>query len=412
MIHHTLTVIEVIAAVAALCGTAYYALCVLGGLRFLRRRISQQQIGPPQEIPSISILKPLSGLDPGMYESMRSYCLQDYPSYEIIFGVSDPNDPAVELVDYLRVQFPKRTIRLVICQGYAGHNPKVNNLVQMLPAARHDCLVVNDSDIRVDLDYLRRVVAPLANTRVGMVTCLYRGIAESTLGSRMEALGISTDFAGGVLVAHVMEGGLHFGLGSTLAFRRSVLEEVGGFEAFVNDLADDYELGKRIADQGFEVQLSDVIVETYLPPYTLRQFLAHQLRWARSTRQSRPWGYLGLILTFGWPWAALAVMAGHGVWWAWTLLAAAVIMRFASASFIGRVVLLDKQVVQYLGLTPIRDLVAMLVWIASFAGNSITWRGRAFSLAKGKLRRIAPRAHHLATSASKHAPLRRNSFFW
>jgi ceramide glucosyltransferase len=346
-----------------------------------------------------------------MYESMRRFCIQDCPSYEIIFGVSDPDDLAVELVDYLRLQFPKRTIRLVICQNRLGNNPKVNSLAQMLPEARHDALVISDSDIRVEADYLWRVVAPLVNPNVGMVTCLYRGVAGSTLASRIESVGINTDFAGGILVAHVMEGGLHFGLGSTLALRRRS-RRIGGFKPFLNDLADDYEIGRRIADQRFEVRLSDAVVETSLPPYTLRQFFAHQLRWARSTRESRPYGYFGLLLTFGWLWAVLAVIVGHTALWTLQMFCVSVVFRAAAALVIGRVVLHDREAVRHLGLTPLRELVALLVWVASFVGNTVTWRGESFFLRNGKLLQIAPKVRDIgAGSVSKQPSLRRKSFF-
>ncbi|PYX49725.1 MAG: glycosyl transferase, partial [Acidobacteria bacterium] len=190
---------------------------------------------------------------------------------------------------------------------------KVSNLEQMLPSARFQHLIVNDSDIRVDPDYLRRVVLPLADEHVGMVTCLYRGVAAATFGSQLEALGISTDFCPGVLVARQVEGGLRFGLGSTLAFRRIDLERIGGFRSIVDFLADDYELGRRIAGIGLQVRLSDVIVETYLPAYDLRGFLSHQLRWARGVRDSRAGGYIGLISTYGLFWA-LATLLSAGGW--------------------------------------------------------------------------------------------------
>jgi ceramide glucosyltransferase len=260
----------------------------------------------------------------------------------------------------------------------------------MLGAARYDYLIVNDSDIRVEPDYLRRVTAPLADLQVGMVTCLYRGVATATLGSRLEALGIGTDFCAGVLVARQLEGGIRFGLGSTLAFRRAELEKIGGFISFVDYLADDYELGKRIANLGLKIKLSQVVVETFLPSYSLRDFFAHQLRWARGIRDARSGGYLGLIFTFGLMWAMLAVVVSGGVLWAWSALAITLLLRFAVVFVLGRSVLHDPQVVRDAWLIPLRDLIAVGVWIASLGGQTVTWRGERFRLEKGKLTRVEP----------------------
>jgi ceramide glucosyltransferase len=323
-----------------------------------------------------------------MYESFRSHCLQDYPEYEIIFGVSDPADPALQLVERLKLEFPQCAIRTMVCAENLGSNTKVSNLAQMLRQAKYEAILVNDSDIRVPSDYLRRVMSPLADAKVGLVTCLYRGVASATLGSRLEALGISTDFSAGVLAARELEGGIRFGLGSTLAFRRCDLEAIGGFEALVDYLADDYEIGRRLAERGLRVTLSDVVVETFLPAYTLRQFVDHQLRWGRTVRDSRHWGYLGLMLTFGFPWALVAVVGTHGALWAWALLAAVLGLRVAVAVVVGSLVSGDRQVLRLMPWLPLRDLVAVLVWLASLTGRHVVWRGDSFTLRGGKLARI------------------------
>jgi ceramide glucosyltransferase len=259
----------------------------------------------------------------------------------------------------------------------------------MLDSATYDHLIVNDSDIHVEPDYLRRVIAPLADEAVGMVTCLYRGVAAPTLGSHLESLGISTDFCAGVLVARQLEGGLRFGLGSTLAFRRADLQRIGGFESFVDFLADDYELGRRIAGLGLQVVLSDVVVETHLPAYDLRGFLAHQLRWARGVRDARAGGYIGLVSTYGLMWALLLLIAAHAALWSWAVLAAIILLRLAVALVVGKSVLQDTHLLKQLWLLPVRDLVAVAVWIASFAGHTVTWRGDRFTLKNGQLIRIA-----------------------
>src|ERR1051326_2091584 len=378
--HLLLEIVEIIAGTLTVSSIAYYILCLWSAAAFRRGvRTALADYTPP-----VSILKPLKGTDPEMYESFRSHCLLVYPEYEVIFGVSDPRDPALELVDKLCKEFPARAIRTMVCGENLGTNIKVSNLAQMARAARHEYLVVNDSDIRVEPDYLRRVIAPLADPQVGLVTCLYRGVPNETFGSRLESLGISTDFCTGVLVARQLEG-ICFGLGSTLAFRRKDLQAIGGFESLADYLADDYQLGRRIADKGLKVELPDVVVETFLPRYSLSDFFSHQLRWARTIRDSRFWGYVGLGVTFGIPWALLTLIAARGAEWALGLLAVTLVARLAMAVFVGRSVLKDRFVSEGLVLVPVRDVIALLVWMASFAGHTVKWRGKRFKLKKGKL---------------------------
>src|SRR5271156_1199544 len=392
MMHSILTIVqtavEIVAVVGVVASSLYYLLCLWSGSAFRREQRSNRNDRAVSDLPPISILKPLKGADPEIFESFRSHCLQDYPDYEIIFGVSDAQDPAIESVRALQREFPERRIQLVVSPTILGANVKVSNLAQMLPVARYEYLIVNDSDIRVEADYLRRVIVPLADERVGMVTCLYRGVAAATLGSRLESLGISTDFCAGVLVARRLEGGIRFGLGSTLAFRRADLKKIGGFEPILNHLADDYELGARISSLGLAVELSDVVVETYLPPYKFSEFVAHQLRWSRGVRDVRAGGYFGLIFTFGILWALLAVLAGEGALWTWGALALILCLRLSVVMVVGRGVLRDRRAIKDAWLIPLRDLVAVVVWIVSSGGNTVTWRGDRFRLKDGRLTRI------------------------
>ncbi|MGD0267595.1 MAG: bacteriohopanetetrol glucosamine biosynthesis glycosyltransferase HpnI [Candidatus Sulfotelmatobacter sp.] len=390
MIHFVLRIVQIIAVVGVASSSIYYLVCIWSAGKFLRERKAEEGARPPSALPPISILKPLKGTDPEIYESFRSHCLLDYPEYEIIFGVSDANDPAVESVKALQREFPNRRIQLVVSEKILGANVKVSNLAQMLTEARYGLLIVNDSDIRVEPDYLHSVTAALSDPQVGMVTCLYRGVAGPTLGSRIEALGISTDFCPSVLAARQLEGGIQFGLGSTLAFRRAELEKIGGFISFVDYLADDYELGKRIAGLGLTVKLSEVVVETFLPSYRWREFFAHQLRWARGVRDARVGGYLGLIVTFGFFWALVGLVASRGAFWAWSGVALTLLLRFAIALVVGRRVLQDGQVLRNAWLIPFRDLTAVVVWVASLGGHTVTWRGDRFKLKDGKLTRISP----------------------
>ncbi len=379
--------LEALAAIGTVGSLFFYFFSALSLASFLgdRRKKLKQTPLPESQLPPVSILKPLKGVDPEIWENFCSHCEQEYPQFQLIFGVSDPGDPAVEVVRKLQAKYPNREIQLIVCDRVLGANIKVSNLAQMLPMACHKFLLVNDSDMRVPSDYLRQVVAPLADDSVGLVTCLYRGIAAPTLGSRLEALGIATDFVPGVLSARLLERGLHFGLGSTLAFRRRDLEAIGGFEALLDYLADDYELGRRIAATGKRVELSVATVVTLLPAYTLRQFFRHQLRWSRTIRDARRWGYAGLLFTFGLPWALATLLAARGAAWAWVLLAMTFAVRLA-VGFVSAVFVLDDCLsFSNVFLLPLRDLIAPLVWAASFMGNRIHWRGDVFDLKNGRL---------------------------
>ena len=390
-------VLQIVTALGALSAAGYYVLALLGAVSFHRdgRRAGGARNSDPRAArldsqdsfsPPVSILKPLRGTDPKAYESLRSHCLIEYPEYEIIFGVADPEDAAVPLVEQLIREFPKRSIRLVVCPQVLGTNRKVSNLIQMVGHAHCEHLLVNDSDIRVPPDYLQRVMAPFADAQVGMVTCLYRGVAGRTLGSKIEALGISTDFFPGVLAALRLEGELRFALGSTLAFTRRALAAIDGFEPLLDYLADDFELGRRIAAAGLRVVLADVVVETNLPSYSFGDFFAHQLRWGRSTRDSRPWGYSGVLLTQGTPWALAALAASGGAAWGWALLCGVGVLRLAVADSVGRGVLRDRSLWASLWLLPLRDLLGLAVWVGSYTGRRVRWREEEFILEKGRLR--------------------------
>jgi len=386
--------LEVVAAIGTVCSLFFYFLSALSLASFLgdRRKKLKQAPLPESQLPPVSILKPLKGVDPEIWESFCSHCEQEYPEFQLIFGVSDPGDPAIEVVRKLQAKYPNLPIELIVCDRVLGANIKVSNLVQMLPAARHELLLVNDGDIRVPSDYLRKVITPVADASVGLVTCLYRAVAGPTLGSRLEALSISTDFVPGVLSARLLERGLHFGLGSTLAFRRRDLEAIGGFEALLDYLADDYELGRRITATGKRVELSAATVTTFLPAYTLWQFFRHQLRWSRTIRDARRWGYIGLLFTFGLPWALVTLLAAHGAAWAWLLFAMTFSARLAVGLVAAEVVLEDRRALGDLLLLPLRDLMAPLVWAASFMGNRIHWRGDVFDLKDGRLSKVRFRA--------------------
>jgi ceramide glucosyltransferase len=254
----------------------------------------------------------------------------------------------------------------------------------MVKQPQFDYLIVSDSDIKVPPDYLRRVLAPFADQRLGMVTCLYRGIPGGTLGSHLEAIGINTDFAASVLAARVVQG-VKFGFGSTEVFRREDLERIGGFDSLLDYLADDYQIGARIAALGKHVVISDLVVDHHLPDYTLSEFFHHQTRWARAIRDSRKLDYIGLAATFGVPWALLTVLFAQVGVWSLILLTATLAFRLAVAALMASEVLGQRLLLLDYCLIPVRDIAALVVWIASFAGNTIHWRGLRFRLKQGKL---------------------------
>jgi ceramide glucosyltransferase len=373
-----------ITTVLALAGMGYFLAAIVAARIFIAERRAVLQ----PFAPGVSILKSLKGLDPGMIDSFRSHCLQNYSGeIELLFGVSSLNDPAVVAVEQLKQEFPAHAIELIECPALLGTNGKVSTLTQLANHARYDYLLINDSDITVSPRYLERVMARFAEQQVGMVTALYRGRAHGTLPSRLESLGIATDFQAGVLLSKMIEGGLHYGLGSTLAVRREALEKIGGLATLVDHLADDYELGARIDGAGYRVVLSAEVVATAIPAYGWRGFVDHQLRWARTVRDARPGGYAGLLFTHGLTWALLNVVASGvspvSLW----LLGMSFFLRLALAMTVGAEVLGDRQVLPSLWLLPMRDVIAMGVWIAGFAGNTIVWRGQRFDLKGGKLLR-------------------------
>jgi ceramide glucosyltransferase len=386
MPHALALAVEVATTVLAVAGIGYYAAALVAARLFVAARRAPLA----RFAPGVSILKSLKGLDPGMLDAFRSHCRQSYSGeFELLFGVSGLDDPAADAVSRLRSEFPEQAIQLIVCPERLGTNGKVSTLAQLVPHARHDFLLINDSDISVGPHYLERVMASFAAQPVGLVTTLYRGRARGTLASRLEALGIATDFQAGVLLSRMIEGGLSYGLGSTLAVRRAALDKIGGMASLADHLADDYELGARVARAGYRVILSSEVVETATPAYGWRGFAEHQLRWSRTVRDARPWGYAGLVFTHGLGWALANVLASGlsplSLW----LLGLSFFLRMALAMAVGAEVLGDHQVLPNLWLLPLRDLVAMGMWVAGFAGNTIVWRGERFMVKKGKLSKVA-----------------------
>ena len=376
-----LRVVLLICVVAAL---VYYALAIVAGWLWARDRRRQRTLGL-NFTPPVSILIPVRGADVEAYKNFASFCAQGYPEFQLVFGCHDEHDSAVPVIRQLQTDFPQQRIDLIISANEIGTNAKVSNLNNMLAHAAHEHLVVVDSDIRVTPDYLRRVIAPLQQSHVGMVTCLYRGAQATTFAAQLENAGIASAFGPEVMSSRALEG-IKFALGSTVAMRRAILDQIGGFPAVADYLADDFLLGNFTAAAGYEVVLSDYVVDHISAPDTMKSMLQHQLRWARAVRISRPKGYAGLILTYGLATSLLLLFAVGFTPFGWWLVGSVLLLRFAAAIYGGVILLEDRALLKNLWLVPLRDLLGFGVWVAGFLGQEISWRGRRFVvLPSGKI---------------------------
>jgi len=374
------TVIREALMALALAPFAYYVVAIVAGERFFRPRGS----APKDHTPPVSILKPIRGLDRDAYENFASFCRQDYPEFEILFCVTGRDDDAVPVIERLIRDFPERSIRLLTGAPSIGASDKVNKLCRMAGEARHDIVVVTDSDVRVEPGYLRAVVSPFVDPRVGAVTCLYRGLTDGSLASDIEALGNSADFAPGVLTAWLF-GGVNFLLGAAMATTKKHLAEIGGFESLADYFCDDYELGNRIAARGYRLELSAFPVSLVYPKQTILDAFRHQVRWNLSIRYSRPWGHAGMIFSHGLAWTLLAVFLAPSALMASAYLAAYVLLRGDMALTVGARGMKDPLVRQKIWMLPLRDAFAFIVWLASFCSQRIRWRDAQFYVRDKKL---------------------------
>lgn len=352
-----------------LCGAIIYSLLqIMAALRYLASR-------PPALLSNepISVLKPLAGLDIDLESNLRTFFEQDYPAFEILFAVRNESDPAVAVVTRLQREYPGVPSRLVITGEPPYPNAKVFSLDRMLAAAANDLVVMSDSDIRVPRTLLRTIAAEFQDPHLGVATCPYCAVPGPSLWSRLEAIGMNTDFWGSALVARMLEG-MQFAVGPTIAARRTVLQSIGGFPRLKDYLAEDFVLGKLADEAGHGVMLSSFVVEHHIGSATLQQNIDHRLRWNRSTRRSRPAGYVGQLFTMPLPLALLVYALSPG-WW--PVLPVAVVVRAAAAFTVSTRVLRAK--INWL-LLPVEDLLGFCFWLAGFFGNTISWRGRRYRL--------------------------------
>jgi len=364
-----------------LTSTFYLVLVGLAVLRFRRKR----QPRSAGELPPVTMLKPVRGIEPQLRGSLESFFRLDYPQFEIIFGARTDDDPALAIVRELMEIYPQVPVKVVISGEPPWSNAKCWSLVKMLGEARFDHLVISDSDVEVAPDYLRQLIPALLEPGVGCVTTLYRGKPTDGLWARLEALGMSVEMTSGVLVADMLEG-MKFALGPTMAVRREALQAIGGFAKFADYCSDDFLLGKWMAAAGYNVVLSSHIIDHVILHESLRQSLAHQTRWMKSTRYSRRMGHLGMALTFAMPYGALALLAGAatGRPWLGGLVFAATFLNRALLSVVaGWEAVRDPRALACCWLYPLRDLMGFGFWLASYCSDRIQWRGECYRLEPG-----------------------------
>jgi ceramide glucosyltransferase len=375
--------VRIVAGVLALSSFAYYAVALVASWRFFERGVPVGAVSDGSA-PPLSLLKPIYGLDREAYENYASFCRQDYSDYEILFCVSDAADPAIPVIEKLIRDFPKQSIRLLVGSEPIGVSDKVNKLCRMAREARHDLLVVTDSDVRVEPGFLRAVAAPFNRQDIAGVTCLYRGLTDGSLAANLEAVGNSTDFAAGVLVAW-MFAPVNFMLGAVMATTKNYLDEIGGFPALADYFCDDYELGNRIAARRHKIELVSFPVSIVYPHQTLAEAFRHQLRWNLSIRFSRPLGHLGLLFTQSLALALVAAILSPTKGRAAAFIGTYVVLRFAVAWAVGIDGMRDDLVGRNLWMLPLRDAFAFVVWVASFFPQTILWRGKRFKVRDKKL---------------------------
>lgn len=360
---------------------AYYLIALYSAVRFFS---ASQRRSNGDFLPPVSNLKPIRGIDPEAYENFASLCTQDYPDYELLFCVSSSSDPVVPIIEKLARDFPRRSIRILFGSGRIASNDKVAKLVRLVAEARHEVVVINDSDVRVGPDYLRTVVAPLQNPKVGAVTCFYASNGDATFTDKLQTVGMMSDFFPSIVVARQLDG-VKFALGTTIATTRAHLAEFGGYETLENRPADDLLVGRSIAEQGYTIELLPYTVTT-VPDYASFPELFHKrLRWMVVMRHMRPWGHLGLIFTHSLPWCCAAILLHPTPGTALGYLGAYAVLRSAMMWLVGIRGLKDRSLWKRMPLIPLWDATAFLLWIASFGRSSIRWRGGDYHIRNGEL---------------------------
>jgi len=364
----------------------FYGIAVFSCWRFFRRprREATAEFTPP-----VSILKPIRGLDPEAYENFVSFCRQEYPEYELLFCVGDREDPALPTIERLMRDFPECRIRVLFGSGREATNDKSAKLARLVSEAQYEHVAISDSDVRVEADYLRNLMAPLADPKIGAVTCFYLPIEERSFVDRLQSVGMMSDFYVGVVVAWQLDG-VKFALGPTIATTRRRLAAFGGYSSIENQPGDDLLIGRMIAEQGYEVELSRYPVETVADYGSMRQLIEKRLRWIVVMRYMRPWGHFGLLFTQGLPWSLAAVVVHPTAAVAAAYLGGYFAMRCGITAMVAIWGLRQRRYWRRMALIPLWDAVAFGVWVTSFAQRSISWRGRRYHIRGGLLAPVNP----------------------
>jgi ceramide glucosyltransferase len=369
----------------ALAPLGYYVTAIIAAIRFFRRERAKQL---PAFTPPVSLLKPVRGVDFGTYENFASFCMQNYPEYEILFCVNEMSDAAVPVIRKVMQDFPARRIRILANAPQIGSNRKINNLVLLTREANYEILLQTDGDVRVGPNYIRELVAPFVDPTVGVASCFYRATAQNSFWAELEAVGTASDFFAGALVAEWKEG-ITFALGASVGTTKTWLAKIGGYEAIANLLADDYELGNRVHQAGGKVLLCREPVWTMYPAQGVKGFWDHQVRWARTVRLCRPASFIGLLFTHGLPWALLAAAVAPCASIAAAYLLAYVVLRSIMAWVVGIWGINDDVLRRRFWLIPVRDLLNFAVWLAGFASNRVTWGGLEYVMKDGKMMEVS-----------------------
>jgi len=367
--------------------TVFNGLVFAGVYRFVVARRKTRKMVSPDFHPPVSLLKPVHGAEPNLDAHIASFFEQDYSNFEILFCARSANDPGLQTARQVAARYPSIPAKFLVTGERTYINAKVSSLEKMAAAANTDIFIISDSDVRVTRNYIREVVAPFAKEKVGAVTCLYRGVADEGIWSKLEAAGMSVEMTSGVLVANMMEG-MQFTLGPTMAVRRSCVDEMGGFAYLGPYCADDFVLGNQIAANGHEVVLSDHVIDHVILNLSFTASVKHQVRWMKSTRFSRPKGHFGTSLTFALPFGILAGLAAWGMgkpYLALGLLAYSVVARALMAAVVGAAVVKEHHLLRTALLYPLRDLMGFFYWAASYGSSTVLWRGQVYRLAEGGL---------------------------